>query len=217
MEGDKFEEVTENKETPIPPQIPIEDQVKDDVSEDKLDDMENSTSKEDDKVETDKNDEQQEIPDEDKAEINDSDTILKEPEDSSETEENGTIDSAIVGPEAEDNTTDDSNSTDINTEVNTNNTTSENNTSENVVPETPKAPTIEPVDGDKAYAGDSVQFKVDGDVKEVQGLDGLDYTVSNGYLTVETNPNEATVLSPTVIGTDGNSTDTTSVTVNVIN
>lgn len=139
----------------------------------------------------------------------------KEPDESSKIEDEGEDNVAKIEPDSENNTTSESESIVDNTTTKTEN----NNTIENekIESETPKAPTIEPIDGDKAYAGDSVQFKVDGDVKEIQGLEGLDYSVNNGYLTVETNPNEATVLSPTVIDADGNSTSTASVTVNVIN
>ena len=75
---------------------------------------------------------------------------------------------------------------------------------------------ISSLDGSSAYAGDSVQFKVSGDVKSVDGLAGLKYTFAGGYITVETNPGEATVITPVVTGKDG-STATTSVTVNVLN
>ena len=75
---------------------------------------------------------------------------------------------------------------------------------------------ISSLDGSSAYAGDSVQFKVSGDVKSVDGLGGLKYTFAGGYITVDTNPGEATVITPVVTGKDG-STATTSVTVNVLN
>ena len=75
---------------------------------------------------------------------------------------------------------------------------------------------ITALDGNKATAGDSVQFKVTGDVAKIEGLDGLKYSFSNGYITVNTEPDVATVLSVTVIGTDG-STATSVVTVNVLN
>ena len=75
---------------------------------------------------------------------------------------------------------------------------------------------ISSLDGSSAYAGDSVQFKVSGDVKSVDGLAGLKYTFAGGYITVDTNPGEATVITPVVTGKDG-STATTSVTVNVLN
>ena len=86
---------------------------------------------------------------------------------------------------------------------------------------TPTQPEYTPVsisslDGSSAYAGDSVQFKVSGDVKSVDGLGGLKYTFAGGYITVDTNPGEATVITPVVTGKDG-STATTSVTVNVLN
>lgn len=86
---------------------------------------------------------------------------------------------------------------------------------------TPTQPEYTPVsisslDGSSAYAGDSVQFKVSGDVKSVDGLGGLKYTFAGGYITVDTNPGEATVITPVVTGKDG-STATASVTVNVLN
>lgn len=84
--------------------------------------------------------------------------------------------------------------------------------------ETVKTPvTITPLDGNTAIAGDSVQFKVTGDVKTIEGLDGFNYTHSNGYITVYTASDEATVITPTVIGADGVSTATTMVTVSVLN
>ena len=75
---------------------------------------------------------------------------------------------------------------------------------------------ITALDGNEATAVDSVQFKVTGDVAKVEGLDGLKYSFTNGYITVNTEPDVATVLSVTVIGTDG-STATSVVTVNVLN
>ena len=75
---------------------------------------------------------------------------------------------------------------------------------------------IQSLDGPTAMAGDTVQFKVTGDVKSVDGFDGLSYTNSNGYISVETKANESTVLTPVVTGQDG-STATTSVVVNVLN
>ena len=45
----------------------------------------------------------------------------------------------------------------------------------------------------------------------------MNYTQANGYITVNTTPGEATVITPVVIGADGVSTATTSVTVNVLN
>jgi hypothetical protein len=75
---------------------------------------------------------------------------------------------------------------------------------------------IQSLDGPTAIAGDTVQFKVTGDVKSVDGFDGLSYTNSNGYISVETKANESTVLTPVVTGQDG-STATTSVVVNVLN
>lgn len=76
---------------------------------------------------------------------------------------------------------------------------------------------IESIDGSSATAGDTVQFRVTGEVKSVEGLNGLDYTFTNGYISVNTTPGVATVISPVVIGVDGVSTATASVTVNVLN
>ena len=74
---------------------------------------------------------------------------------------------------------------------------------------------ITSISGARAFAGDSVQFKVEGDVASIEGLDGLDYDFSGGYLTVYTNPSEATVITPIVIGADGIHTAKTSVTISV--
>ena len=74
---------------------------------------------------------------------------------------------------------------------------------------------ITPIGGTRAFAGDSVQFKVEGDVASIEGLDGLDYDFSGGYLTIYTNPGEATVITPIVIGADGIHTAKTSVTISV--
>ena len=96
---------------------------------------------------------------------------------------------------------------------------SDDNTSEETTPVEPeKTPvTITALDGNEAIAGDTVQFKVTGDVKTVEGLDGLDYSIANGYLSVNTQDGVATVISPVIIGADGTSTATASVTVNVLN
>lgn len=78
--------------------------------------------------------------------------------------------------------------------------------------------TISSLSGNTAMAGDSVQFKVTGDVKSIDGLDGLNYSpLTNGYLTVYTTPGVATVITPVVNGADGVSTATTSVTISVLN
>lgn len=75
---------------------------------------------------------------------------------------------------------------------------------------------ITPLDGNTAFAGDTVQFRVSGDVKSVEGMDGVDYTMGSGVLSVQTNPQEATVISPTLVGEDG-STASATVTVNALN
>ncbi len=78
--------------------------------------------------------------------------------------------------------------------------------------------TISCLSGSNAMAGDSVQFKVTGDVKSIEGLDGLNCSsLTNGYITVYTTPGVATVITPVVIGADGTSTATTSVTISVLN
>lgn len=74
---------------------------------------------------------------------------------------------------------------------------------------------IRPLDGNTAFAGDTVQFQVKGDVKAVEGMDGMKYNLDNGYLSVQTNANEATVVSPTIVGLDG-STSSATVTVNAL-
>lgn len=75
---------------------------------------------------------------------------------------------------------------------------------------------ISSLSGTTAYAGDTVQFKITGDVKSVEGLEGLDYSLSNGCLTINTSKDEATVITPKVIGENG-STATATVTVSVLN
>lgn len=85
--------------------------------------------------------------------------------------------------------------------------------------QTTKTPvSISCLSGNSAIAGDSVQFKVTGDVKSVEGLGGLNHTpITNGYITVYTTPGVATVITPVVVGADGTSTATTSVTISVLN
>ena len=75
---------------------------------------------------------------------------------------------------------------------------------------------ISSISGNTAYAGDTIQFKVTGDVKSVEGLEGLNYTLKNGCLTINTAKDEATVITPKVIGENG-STAMTSVTITVLN
>lgn len=83
--------------------------------------------------------------------------------------------------------------------------------------ETPKEDVkISSMVGSTAYAGDTIQFKITGDVKNIEGLDGLSYTFKNGVLTINTAKDEATVITPKVIGENG-STATTTVTVSVLN
>lgn len=73
-----------------------------------------------------------------------------------------------------------------------------------------KPVSVTALDGSTAVAGDTVQFKLDGDVAMVDG--GVN---ENGYVSVKTNPDEATVITITAIGKDG-STASASVTVNVV-
>lgn len=77
--------------------------------------------------------------------------------------------------------------------------------------------TIESLDGDKAIAGDTVQFKTTGKVKTIEGLEGLNYSYNGEYVTINTAANEGTVITLKVIGEDGASTATASVTVSVLN
>lgn len=58
---------------------------------------------------------------------------------------------------------------------------------------------VKALDGYETYVNSSVQFKISGDVDSIDGLDGIDYTFSNGVLTINTG-NEATVLSVDVNG-----------------
>ncbi len=64
-------------------------------------------------------------------------------------------------------------------------------------------------------SGETIQFKVGGDVASIEGTDGLSTSNKNGILTVQTNPGEATVIEIVVNGVDG-STATAVVTVNAI-
>lgn len=67
------------------------------------------------------------------------------------------------------------------------------------VEETKKAVEVKAIDGYETYVNSSVQFKISGDVDSIDGLDGIDYTFSNGVLTINTG-SEATVLSVDVNG-----------------
>lgn len=58
---------------------------------------------------------------------------------------------------------------------------------------------VKALDGYETYVNSSVQFKISGDVDSIDGLDGIDYTFSNGVLTINTG-SEATVLSIDVNG-----------------
>lgn len=70
---------------------------------------------------------------------------------------------------------------------------------EEKVEETKKAVEVKAIDGYETYVNSSVQFKISGDVDSIDGLDGIDYTFSNGVLTINTG-SEATVLSVDVNG-----------------
>lgn len=70
---------------------------------------------------------------------------------------------------------------------------------ETKVEETKKAVEVKAIDGYETYVNSSVQFKISGDVDSIDGLDGIDYTFSNGVLTINTG-SEATVLSVDVNG-----------------
>lgn len=79
--------------------------------------------------------------------------------------------------------------------------------------------TIVSLDGGKAYAGDSIQFRITGEVKSIEGLDGyvkgVDYTFINGCLTINTHPKVATSITVEVVGTNG-TTATSTVAISVI-
>lgn len=79
--------------------------------------------------------------------------------------------------------------------------------------------TIVSLDGGKAYAGDSIQFRITGKVKSIEGLDGyvkgVDYTFTNGCLTINTHPKVATNITVEVVGTNG-TTATSTVAISVI-
>lgn len=79
--------------------------------------------------------------------------------------------------------------------------------------------TIVSLDGGKAYAGDSIQFRITGEVKSIEGLDGyvkgVDYTFTNGCLTINTHPKVATNITVEVVGTNG-TTATSTVAISVI-
>lgn len=57
-----------------------------------------------------------------------------------------------------------------------------------------KAVEVEAIDGYVATVNSTVQFKISGTNVKVDGLDGIDYTFSNGYLNINTG-DESTVLT----------------------
>ncbi|MBO5477484.1 MAG: hypothetical protein J6A15_07025 [Clostridia bacterium] len=231
-EDNKIKEVTQNVPTPSPSEDDkntSDDKSKHEISSDELEDIANSVPKEEVKDNS-----KEESKEENKSEESNSQEEVKQPENSegktnqeveqpSQTDKEEQADN--VKPEEdkkeqpEDNTqTKPEEGKDVEQEENSNiseKTPEAEEKEEDVIIPTPV--TITPLDGNQAYAGDSVQFKLTGDVGSVIGIDGFKYSMANGYLTVETNPNEATVLTVTIIGTDGVSTATTSVTVNVLN
>ncbi len=72
---------------------------------------------------------------------------------------------------------------------------------------------ITAIGGNTATAGESVQFKISGDVASIEGTSGFQTSQSNGILTVQTQEGVATVIYITVRGVDG-SQASASVTVN---
>ena len=130
-----------------------------------------------------------------------SDNTTKENTKSDETKSDNTTKENTKSDETKsDNTTKENTKSD---ETKSDNTTKESKTS--------AKPSIKAIDGDKAYAGDTVQFKLE-NAKSVSGLDGFDYTYSNGVISVQTKSGVATSISPIAHGEDG-STATTTVTV----
>ena len=76
----------------------------------------------------------------------------------------------------------------------------ENNTKDEVVEEKPelkpeeKAVTVEAIDGFTGNVNSTLQFKIEGTNVKIDGLDGIEYTFSNGILNISTG-NETTVLT----------------------
>lgn len=228
----KVEEVTNTKPTPPPAkedEIPLEEQLKEDLTDKELEDLVNSTPKEEPKEEkpaTPEDGGQTTKPEQNDTSDQESSKPVVTPDNNNDTEDGKTDDNGNTQEQPEQ--PNDNNNTPIEPE----NKEEEKNESNVEVqePQVEDIPTVDekptvvqtpvtitPLDGNVAYAGDSVQFKVTGEVGEVNGLDGLKYSLTNGYLTVETNPGEATVLSVQVVGADGVSNATSTVTINVIN
>lgn len=207
IDKDNAQDLTNEGEDKTPPApLPDEDQLKEDAEESddtELDDMFEQTKPTDGKEEEDSDKtETTQKPEEGKDD--DEDVKPSEKPDDGNKEEANT---PTQKPEEDNNKEDETTKP------------SDDNTSEETTPVEPvKTPvTITALDGNEAIAGDTVQFKVTGDVKTVEGLDGLDYSIANGYLSVNTQDGVATVISPVIIGADGTSTATASVTVNVLN
>lgn len=57
-----------------------------------------------------------------------------------------------------------------------------------------KAVVVTAIDGYVGNINSTLQFKIDGDNIKIDGLDGLEYTFSNGYLNIQTG-SEATILT----------------------
>lgn len=209
IDKDNAQDITNEGESNTPPeQLPDDEQLKEDAEipdDSELDDMFDQTKPTEDEGEN--NSDNTETPEDNVGDKEDVNTPEQPDEDVGNKEEEET---PIENPD-EDN----------NKEEQTTEPTEDNDSEENEET-TPTEPVKTPVsitalDGSEAIAGDTVQFKVTGNVKTVEGLDGLDYSLANGYLTVNTQDGVATVISPVIIGADGTSTATASVTVNVLN
>ena len=207
IDKDNAQDITNEGESNTPPeQLPDDEQLKEDAEipdDSELDDMFDQTKPTEDEGEN--NSDNIETPEDNVGDKEDVNTPEQPDEDVGNKEE-----TPIENPD-EDN----------NKEEQTTEPTEDNDSEENEET-TPTEPVKTPVsitalDGSEAIAGDTVQFKVTGNVKTVEGLDGLDYSLANGYLTVNTQDGVATVISPVIIGADGTSTATASVTVNVLN
>ena len=61
---------------------------------------------------------------------------------------------------------------------------------------------ISAIDGNSAMVNSTIQYRVNGDVAKIEGLDGLSYSMNNGVLTIQTGA-EATAVYFEVTGQDG--------------
>jgi hypothetical protein len=61
---------------------------------------------------------------------------------------------------------------------------------------------ISAIDGNSAMVNSTIQYRVNGDVAKIEGLDGLSYSMNNGILTIQTGA-EATAVYFEVTGQDG--------------